>query len=206
MDFSSNRASGSVAILGYRKNLWAVLAELPRWPFGPKAPVFGLLSLAHYRPATMRKMRTRITHAARAPTKTIRCQRARRIISPCLAVSAGYARCCGLLVCSFATNPAARFLLRGPKGDTADLLLLQRQSNPFFFRRHMKSRGIERSQLRQHTSFVPSQACRLPCTTNAFLVHSSRICVSTRICHASRDSVCVRRSSATALSGSFSST
>src|SRR5262249_55532893 len=71
---------------------------------------------------------------------------------------------------------------------------------------HKKSRGIARSHSRRQTSFAPSHACKLPCSRKTSRVHDSRISVSIRICHASRDTVDVRRSSATALSGSFSST
>src|SRR3984957_4348881 len=71
---------------------------------------------------------------------------------------------------------------------------------------HKKSRGMERSQSRRHTSFAPSKARMLPCSRKALPVADSRICVSTRICHSFRDMVWGLRSSATALSGSLSST
>ena len=56
---------------------------------------------------------------------------------------------------------------------------------------HKKSRGTERSQSRRHTSFAPSKARKLPCSRKALPVDDSRICVSTRICHSSRDRVWV---------------
>ena len=61
----------------------------------------------------------------------------------------------------------------------------------------MKSRGIERSHSRRQTSFAPSPARKLPRSRKALRVHDSRIHVSTRTCHASRDiGVWVCRSSA----------
>src|SRR6476469_9838437 len=71
---------------------------------------------------------------------------------------------------------------------------------------HKKSRGIDWSQSRRHTSFAPSKARKLPCSRKISRVDDSRIRVSTRICHSFRDRVWVWCSSATALSGSFSST
>src|SRR6476660_3625618 len=54
---------------------------------------------------------------------------------------------------------------------------------------HKKSRGIDWSQSRRHTSFAPSKARKLPCSRKISRVDDSRIRVSTRICHSFRDGV-----------------
>ena len=74
-------------------------------------------------------------------------------------------------------------------------LARQRTAPTHFSGRHMQSRGTERSHFRRQTSFAPSQARKPPCSWNSLRVHDSRISVSMRICHASRDIVWVRRNS-----------
>src|SRR5262245_24449000 len=83
---------------------------------------------------------------------------------------------------------------------------VHRNKHPHFSDHHMKSRGMVRSHSRRQTSFGPSQARKPPWRRKVVRVHDSRICVWMRTCHASRDNVWVRLSSATALIGSSSST
>jgi hypothetical protein len=71
---------------------------------------------------------------------------------------------------------------------------------------HIKSRGMERSHSREQTSKPPSHARNAARITNVSRVHDIRKYVSIRIRNSSRERVSVRCTSATALSGSSSST
>ena len=122
------------------------------------------------------------------------------------------------------TRPRAReSLTRRVQGAAYESVLLTRRwsgtssAHPFLFglklvlvcsittlsRLHMESRGIGQSHFRQQTSDAPSHAWSSALTSNVSRVHVTRRRVSIRICHAPRETVSARCTSATALRGSW---